>query len=512
MRHRLASQQHLRWLTFKWLAMGVGSLVAATLGASLAIVIGAGGSAPTKVIVEAPPPTNPAALTLVEAWDTALAQASAWEGRWVLTAIRSNDVGDRPSQADGADGRRRTWQADFSAETGMIRWMRITGGKVTNVIEPTVGASKPTSLVALPKPLMDSSDAVQIARRGRPVFSGGASGKSIGYHFAYGDQVLPGLSVLSVTGEAGGKLARVAIDIEQKAVVVAQRMESNGGDLFVSWDGGLNWRRSALSGTVRGVGADVKGGGAVAYAVVDLGDGPAVWRSSDEAATWARLAPLPDSLQPLQGMLAVLELRGSIRVLFGTTSEGMWSFDTGTSRFEREASPGDIRDLSVDGDGRANGVFKVGSQHKHFVLGSVGTWTPVGAESAVRLGRGGGPVDGFDPDLPYKGLQNVLAVARSGTTVFASDRDQIRRSQDGGVTWETSQIGLTADILLAPNFDETGTALAVLHPGVISRSADRGGTWSQVLRLDSRNYGRLVFLSKSTVVIPTIGEFRWTDF
>ncbi len=507
MRHRLVSQTHVKWLT-----MGIGAIAAAILGASLAVVMSAGGSTPTRVIVESAPPTSPAALTLVEAWNIALEQAGAWEGRWVLTAIRSNDVGDHPSPADGADGRRRTWQADFSAESGMIRWMRITGGRVTNVIEPTSDASKPKSLVALVKPQIDSSDAVRIARKERPTFSGGASGKSIGYHFAYGDQVLPGLTILSVSGEDDGHLARVAVDGARQSVAIAQRMESSGGDLFVSRDGGLNWGRSTLSGIVRGVGGDMQGGAEVAYALVDLGNGAAVWRSKDAARTWSRVAPLPDGMQPLTGILEVLELRGSIRVLFGTTKEGMWSFDTGTSRFEREASPADVRELAVDGDGRVHGVFSVGSQQKHFVLGSDGVWTLLGSDSMARLVRGNGPVDAFDPALPYKGLANVLGVARSGSTVLAGDRDQVWRSQDGGVNWETALPGLAEDILVAPDFAESGGVLAVLHPGIISRSADRGAHWSQVFSLASRNYGQLVFISKTTVVVPTLGELRWIDF
>jgi photosystem II stability/assembly factor-like uncharacterized protein len=89
--------------------------------------------------------------------------------------------------------------------------------------------------------------------------------------------------------------------------------------------------------------------------------------------------------------------------------------------------------------------------------------------------------DGWFPPAVNLPLQAVAALAAGGGTLFAAGVGGIARSTDGGTTWQRSSLpdgtGTVTALVVSPQIDRDGVALAATIDGGVLRSADGGRAW-----------------------------------
>ncbi|MBL4662772.1 MAG: T9SS type A sorting domain-containing protein [Flavobacteriaceae bacterium] len=113
------------------------------------------------------------------------------------------------------------------------------------------------------------------------------------------------------------------------------------------------------------------------------------------------------------------------------------------------------------------------------------TWTAIFDDQAM-LSIGDIEISKNDTDVLWVGTGEVNA----GGGSLANDGDGVYRSEDGGITWETKglpDVGSIGKVLIDPNDDNTifvgamGPLFRDDNNRGVYRTADGGGTWSQVL-------------------------------
>lgn len=410
----------------------VAALLAVVCGAAgiHAALLSTGSAAPsTKVIVEVPQPGAPRSLTLLEAWDSITATARGWSGSWAITSLYSTDVGDAPTPASGADGRRRTWQAHLESDAGGTRWLRLSDGITTDVIEPAAVSGVPAE-PPLVRPLIDSDEALQLAERARPAFSGSADLKAMGFQFSVTPRIGDEASVVTITGAHGALDARVVVDPATKKVVDAQDLALTGGGLDVSMDAGATWNQSQLGGVVLAVGADLSQTAHVVYAIVDSGDEPDIWRSQDGGHTFSRIATLPAGVRPVAGWIAVEPVESGMRLLFVGTDLQLWTFGLDDQAFTKLAAPGDVMEIQSGAENTVDTLVRVDGVIAHYQLEGA-KFTKVSAGPTLMLTTRPGPVQEVDASRSYQGMQGVVAAAASQGTLLVSstqDHGEVSRS------------------------------------------------------------------------------------
>ena len=150
-----------------------GMLAAGILGAR------EGGRQDSGVLAARTPPANPAALTLLEAWDATAEHIQGWGPTWKIAALASSDVYDRPDSTSGSDGRRVTWQAEVvDTPSGAVRWIRLTGGELVDAVAPGL-TTLAGSAAGLERPAVDSPELLARALAARPSLGPGTD-KAIG--------------------------------------------------------------------------------------------------------------------------------------------------------------------------------------------------------------------------------------------------------------------------------------------------------------------------------------------
>ena len=211
----------------------------------------------------------------------------------MLPAIRSVDVGDQPTATSGLDGRRFSWQMDFvDAETHLPRWVRITGGAVTDAIDPAAAAiGKGVPAARLARPEIDSTYAVASAAAYRDGLAGSLGTKQTGVHFSIGDSPTgPTTIVVSGTFWRLPSADRCRCVIRRCGFRDTSGRDGRRATSFGRWS---ELARELIHGRVLAVAADESVPGAPVYAVADSGDSVDIWRSDDGVSQWLRVSPLP---------------------------------------------------------------------------------------------------------------------------------------------------------------------------------------------------------------------------
>lgn len=497
-----------RILRFRALELTAAIVLGSLIGTAAALTAFDDDSPPTRVLKQVSPPISGRAISLLEAWDLGVEESATWGGVWNATAIRSVDVGDQPTATSGLDGRRFSWQMDFvDAETHLPRWVRITGGAVTDAIDPAAAAiGKGVPAARLARPEIDSTYAVAPAAAYRDGLAGSLGTKQTGVHFSIGDSPT-GPTTIVVSGTFGGSPARIGVDASSGAVDSATRLVGTGGGLLLS-DDGVSWRESSIHGRVLAVAADESVPGAPVYAVADSGDSVDIWRSDDGVSQWLRVSPLPSGLRPVTNALVVLPRSGSLSVVLLSTDGGIFSFDTLSREFATIPAAGKVSDIGSD-DGQLLATVATEAGPTAQVLRPDGSWKSLPWAVGKSL-AGGRPADAYTSGDAKFGLASVMGVARERDTMLVSTPGGVLRSADNGETWEHS---LARPALLA--IDDDGERLRAVAITVgsddVVYSGDAGITWLRTETLSRRGYSGLDVVGHRFAILLQGGS-QWVAY
>jgi len=468
----------------------------------------------SAVIIQEPLPATVRELTLLEAWDVAASTLQRWGEDWAVGAIYSTDVNDVPSDATGEDGRRRTWQVEAFSSAGKVRWLRITSGPTVEAIEPGYRAPD-VGLISLDRPAVDSPEVVSIAREARSALTGGQD-KARGIHFGYSLDPRTGRALLSVSGSVAGNLARLLIEPSTKDLVRAERLVVQGGGLKVSRDAGLTWDESPLSGAVSAVASDPSDDRRfpITFAVSWSGDNLGLWRTIDGGENWSRAALLPAEAGPVAHDVVVGPFAGSDAVLIGTNS-GVWVYSIAESSLKLLAASGPVLDLALSPDGTTHAIIMQAGQPltaRHYAWsGAAGAWQAVSQGFVTRFAQVGPSLTALDPDASPEAVR-WLAFGDSGQRGLRATQSGIESTVDAGTTWELVRQGIASQLVVAPDFDQSGVGLATLVPDLLIRTGDGGETWKAVATVPVRNFGRVFFAAPALAFIARAGSATWQEF
>lgn len=494
---------------FRWLALAATGALATLVALAFVISGDTRSGRGTLVIEQNSLPGVPSSLTMQQAWDVAAPVVRGWGAGWNIAALYSTDVNDSPTRETGRDGRRRTWQADAVSRDGMVRWLRITDGRVVDAIEPGTPQHPQQSIA---RPAVDSPALATTALAFRPQLEGGLD-KAIGWHFSLGVDASSGETRAAVSGSYRGSMARVEIDPATGDPIRARQLVVSGGGLLISRDSGVNWEKAELSGVVVGAAADsARGANASFYAATVNADGISLWRSLDEGMSWGRAAVLPSPGETVAFDLAIAAYDGAERALISTRS-GLWSVDLSSLESQRQPVPADglVTEMEVDQGGRLHALVVFGPGNAaHYVLLQLG-WELVG-ENNDRL-TAGPVVSGFRQDAEVgtgQGGASAILKAPTGAASFAATTSGILRSTDGGLSWQMAREG-AADALAASPTDRA-VLLASVFPDLIVRSEDQGTIWRVVHVIKGSRFGaQLIFLSDHVAVGILSGAYTWRE-
>lgn len=467
-----------------------------------------------KVILQEQVPFTPVETTLLEAWDVAAATLDRWGDGWAVAAIYSTDVNDVPSVTTGEDGRRRTWQVEATNPDGELRWVRITSGAAVDAVEPGYGARE-AGLAGLERPLIDSPEAVAIARQERAALTGGHD-KARGIHIAYAADRGTGRPLFSVSGSVSDQVARLLIDPSTKRLVRAERLLVQGGGLAVSRDAGLTWNASPLSGVISAVASDPMDTRAfpLTFAVAWSGENLGLWRTVDGGLSWSRAAVFPAEAGRVAHALVVGAFGGGDAALIATNS-GVWVYNVAEARLELLTGSGPALDLGFAGDGTAHAILMQAGKPetaRHYTRsgGVSGDWQAVTDALVTRLAKVGSAIVAFNPDATD--APRWLGFGSSGQKGLRATQFGIESTGDAGASWRPVREGVPSRLVVAPDFDESGVALAAQFPDLIVRTADAGETWKTVTTMPSRHGGRVFFTSANLAFIASAGSALWQEF
>ncbi len=491
-----------------WLVAAVGAAI---------LVLAAGGAVAltrepqsARVVLATPVPETSRELSLLEAWRLATESAAAWDGSWSIVALYSTDVNDAPGPDSGSSGRRRTWQAELVNEAGATRWLRMTNGVAVDAIDPGYSSTAVDGGLSRP-PAIDSPDLLALALRERPGLRPGTD-KARGYHFAYAPDPVTGRWLASVSGEATGAPARVLIDPEAKAVVRAERLALRGGGLLVSRDAGESWAASRLSGVVTAIAADAAAMEQTprVFAAAWSGDSLGLWATRDAGQSWARVAILPERAGPSARAMVAGPWDGADSVLLATNA-GVWVYRIPDGSLHVIETGGPVLDLRQDADGMLHAIFMKQADPesaRHYRWDAAGSrWELVDPQRVTRFADIPGAV-AFEE---VGAGQTILASGASGQYTLRVTLRGIESMGGVAADWQLTQPGGVLGLAVAPDFDDSGMALAVLYPGTVVRTADHGQTWSQVTEVPGRGAG--VFFAGSELAFITIpGSAQWEEF
>lgn len=297
---------------------------------------------------------------------------------------------------------------------------------------------------------------------------------------------------------------------------------THGGDVFTSADGGQTWAVSPRPDE----GPQPQARQARLALKPDQPDGlllireggsdaaPAVYRSSDAAASWRKLSAtgLPAGAKPQ----ALLALAGGIFVL-NTTSGSFRSTNDGLTwqPLEGVLSSGAVADFLVLAGGGSEATILAAAGHGLFISRDAGAlWQPYGRGLPFNSKIGGLLTHPARPGLVYAvsdhsltggdqapppllrsndGGQNWMLAAQGLPTVqitaaatdpddpdalFLASWEHFFRSTDGGISWEAGRLEFGSHSALAVAPSEPNTLYLAGRPAL--RSRDRGATWAAI--------------------------------
>lgn len=313
----------------------------------------------------------------------------------------------------------------------------------------------------------------------------------------------------------------------------------DGGGVYKSTDGGLNWKTASsgieglaihalamdplagstiYAGTNNGLFRSFDGGGswhpanpgnsdvvlalAVSGANVYAGTAGGVFRSSDGGASWSPVIPLNGA------MVQALAVNSAGHVFAGTTAGIFKSIDGGTTWTPGNTGLTNTNIAGIAANPAAplvayaatwgGGIFKTVDGGNTWTSASSGVAEPYVRSLAInpllpdtvyagtnrgafRTTTGGGNWSQMT-SIPGNAAVYAVAVTQaSPSTVFAGTNNGIYRSTDGGLNWFLANAGITSlnvqSVLFTP---VTGTTVYTGANGGIFRSVNRGTTWEGI--------------------------------
>lgn len=493
-----------------WLATAVAvSAIATTAGLGIAQILP---KADQPLLLAKPAPVGGPDTTLHGAVEAAESLMSQWGPGWVITAVDSTDVDDAPSEMSGADGRRRSWHVVAAGARGEERWIRVVAGQPVQAI---VAADPGQTVSRAPGPInarqaIDSDRAVSIALARVTGLAGEPGPKATGIHFSLGHDPISGQPILTVSGRAGANTVRVELDAMTGAVSAAERL-TFGSALYRSSDAGSTWSRVADAAAPLAV---ASGRGGTFYSAALDGTTVAIFRHV--GPTTARVASLPGEAGSWVRGLAMVE-GASVDELVVAAEHDLWTVrlpDGVVSRlaegtFLRVAAPGGnpLHVVRVDGPGSTS----------HLAADATGRLSPVPeAAPPDKLAVLASRVVILGPDSAQRfGVADLMAIAGGPRLQLAASAPAgIYMSVNGGGSWEASKFqgkGLVVEIVVAPDWERSGVALAREYRGSIWRSSDGGSTWSAALQGAGQLLG-LAFDDAGNAIAITSGGQLWLPY
>lgn len=488
-------------------------------------------------------PSDPASITLIEAWDIAEKAGREWQDDALVVSLNSVDLEGDATSDSGLDGRRRAWQAVAnSVSKSQSLWIHIADGKVTSVPEDSQFPD-----VSLARPIVDSPIVIESARASDPTLKP-ASGKATGWHYALGRNEV-GQQVVSVLGSSSGRATVVEVDPVTGHVGSEHKQDyAPNGAVLVSSDGGLTWSPSSLVARATGdITSDPSNPSKLFEAVASY-SGIEVHTSSDYGSTWTLAGVMPLEAESWPYGIAAVSGEGGVVLLVGTHT-GLWrSDDLGKSWSPMDALPA----------GPAWQVSAVeASDHSRFRVAVSVVWSPEKAtlydttnlktwseeaEGVYRLseltndeilaidennsqeGRLLGlldkrsvPLPGTDDQRnnPGDAILRAAGAADPGSRMLVGSPSGVAVSDDGGLTWSTSLVENIGSLGVSPSFDDDGVAVAGgFHSGIF-RTVDGGLNWSRVVESPtdlvpcSGIVSNVLFLDSSHVVAVISPTLEW---
>jgi hypothetical protein len=107
--------------------------------------------------------------------------------------------------------------------------------------------------------------------------------------------------------------------------------------------------------------------------------------------------------------------------------------------------------------------------------------------------------------------QTVLASGASGQHTLRVTPRGIESMGGVAADWQVTQPGGVLGLAVAPDFDDSGMALAVLYPGTVVRTADHGQTWGHVTEVPGRG-AQVTFAGRTLAFISVPGSAQWEGF
>jgi photosystem II stability/assembly factor-like uncharacterized protein len=120
-------------------------------------------------------------------------------------------------------------------------------------------------------------------------------------------------------------------------------------------------------------------------------------------------------------------------------------------------------------------------------------------------------VVGYSQNDPKYAEIYDLEFDSSGNRGLRVTRFGIERSVDAGATWTLVKEVDAFSVVMAPDFETSGTALAMAFPDLMLRTSDGGETWLVIYVFEGRRSGRAFFAASSLAFIAMEGTATWQE-
>jgi photosystem II stability/assembly factor-like uncharacterized protein len=278
------------------------------------------GEPTAQTLVERPASATPESISLHEAWDLVWEEARRWRQHPSLLELSSTGQYEPFTAQAGIDGRRRGWQAVFSAKDASLL-VQVFDGAVIRAAE-MAGPPADSAFSIIEKPQIDSTEAVPAVIAAKQGF-GGSPSKTRGILIS----LVPGdddTTVILIAGQYQGRDAVIRMDgatgeiIDSKVLVPG----SIGGILY-SPDAGNTWQASDLTGRMVTAVKRAPGTSGCGFAAVAGATHIEIFQISDGGKSWQFVSQLPALATEWPFDLDAATIGDNDVILVGTRT-GLW--------------------------------------------------------------------------------------------------------------------------------------------------------------------------------------------